>query len=76
MKKKYLLYSLVSLLLLSGCYDREEKIAAPIVGELSDLQYKVDDDTLRVSWNLPSHNDDLQSMAAMRGEDTSIIRRY
>lgn len=28
MKKKYLLYSLVSLLLLSGCYDREEKIAA------------------------------------------------
>ena len=30
------------------------------MGELSDLQYKVDDDTLRVSWNLPSHNDDLQ----------------
>ena len=71
MKKKYLLYSLVSLLLLSGCYDREEKIAAPIVGELSDLQYKVDDDTLRVSWNLPSHNDDLQ--VRVSGTDGTFV---
>lgn len=30
MKKKYLLYSLVSLLLLSGCYDREEKLPHPL----------------------------------------------
>lgn len=60
MKRKQLIYSLASLLLLSGCYDREENAVAPIVGEVSNLEYKVDDDTLRVTWALPSHDADLQ----------------
>ena len=41
------------------------------MGELSDLQYKVDDDTLRVSWNLPSHNDDLQ--VRVSGTDGTFV---
>lgn len=59
MKRKHVLYSLTSLLLLSGCYDRDENVAAPLVGEVSNLEYKVDDDTLRVTWNLPAHDANL-----------------
>lgn len=43
MKRKHIVYSLTSLLLLSGCYDRDENAAAPLVGEVSNLEYKVDD---------------------------------
>lgn len=71
MKRKHLLYSLTSLLLLSGCYDRDEKAAAPIVGEVSNLEYKVDDDTLRVTWNLPSPNANLQ--VKVSGTDGTAI---
>lgn len=54
MKTKYLLYSAVTLFLLNSCYDRDIHSLPPVVPEMSALEYKVDDDTLRVNWNLPS----------------------
>lgn len=53
MKTNYLLYGAV-VLLLNGCYDRDIHSLAPIVPEMSGLEFTVDDDTLRVNWNLPS----------------------
>lgn len=72
MKTNCLIYSVVTLALLSGCYDRDIHSVAPVVPEVSDLDYVVDDDTLRVNWSLPSHADPLL-VRVTHTEGTAII---
>lgn len=57
---KKLLYILSLLLISSSCYDRDIVADAPIVGELEGFTYLIDDDTLRVEWELPVSDNDLR----------------
>lgn len=40
---------LAAALSLSSCYDRDVNVSAPAVGELENIDYQIDDDTLRVN---------------------------
>ena len=57
MKLKYYISTiLLSTLALSGCYDRDIEVADPIVNPIENLEYTIDDDTLRVTWNSLEQN--------------------
>ena len=57
MKLKYYISTiLLSTLAFSGCYDRDIEAADPIVNPIENLQYTIDDDTLRVTWNSLEQN--------------------
>lgn len=53
-------YLLTAALCLSGCYDRDVNVVNPVVGELENIEYQIDNDTLRVSWNLPKNTGTLR----------------
>lgn len=72
MKTNYLLYSVVALASLSGCYDRDIHSLVPIVPEMSAMDFKVDDDTLRVNWILPSQTGPL-SVRVTHTDGTTVI---
>jgi len=40
---------------MSGCYNRDIHVDAPIVDPVTHLEYTLEDDTVRVTWNLPVH---------------------
>ena len=72
MKLEYYMSSLLSLaLLLSGCYDRDIDSMNAKVEPLANLEYRIDDDTLRVEWALPSQND--LSVKVSSSVETKII---
>lgn len=72
MKLKYYVFSLLSLaLLLSGCYDRDINSDDAKVAPLSNLEYRIDDDTLRVEWILPNQND--LSVKVSSDAETKVI---
>ncbi len=51
---------LAAALSLSSCYDRDVNVSAPAVGELENIDYQIDDDTLRVNWSLPANSEVLR----------------
>jgi len=72
MKLKYYMFSLLSLaLLLSGCYDRDIDSDNAKVDPLANLEYRIDDDTLRVEWILPGQNE--LSVKVSSSAETKII---
>lgn len=51
---KVILGFISAVVLITGCYDRDYYVAAPKVSSIINLQYSLDGDTVRLTWNLPS----------------------